>query len=391
MKKLLPFLFLAACSITTAQDTIRVCTYNVLNYSFTNEDGREAKFERIFRAIKPDILIVQELADVLSNQRLLHSYSRALGGGQVGFATFNNGPDTDNMLYYNPKKIKFGAIGASYYATELRNIAHYTVALENSNDSLHIISVHLKAGDTEMDEIQRTNEIMTLKNNMPMGSGDNVIVAGDFNFYSPEEVPYTMLTNTPFQRLVDPLGPWERNSTQYLNFYTQSPRMEPDEGCGGGTGGGMDDRFDFILHSEALSDNFVKGSYAVLGNDGVDRRNAPINNPPNTKVSSQIADDLVCASDHLPVYADFVFNTPTSINDVNLVNEISFNETSEKISISLPLLGTVTVVDILGKIVLKEYVDSQLSLNKNSLQNGMYYIQVGSGEQSKQFKFIVTE
>ena len=43
------------------QDTIRIATYNVLNYSISNSSDKTNDFRLILEEIDPDILIVQEM------------------------------------------------------------------------------------------------------------------------------------------------------------------------------------------------------------------------------------------------------------------------------------------------------------------------------------------
>ena len=71
----------------------------------------------------------------------------------------------------------------------------------------------------------------------------------------------------------------------------------------------MDDRYDMILVSYRLDQNseltYMPGSYIVCGNDGK-HLNKSINDPENKIISSDIADALYKASDHLPVIIDLV-------------------------------------------------------------------------------------
>lgn len=71
----------------------------------------------------------------------------------------------------------------------------------------------------------------------------------------------------------------------------------------------MDDRFDFILTSFGINDNadveLIPGTYTAFGNDG-NHFDTSILDGPNSVVSATVAQALHDASDHLPVYADFV-------------------------------------------------------------------------------------
>ncbi|MBK7964929.1 MAG: hypothetical protein IPK10_06345 [Bacteroidetes bacterium] len=73
---------------------------------------------------------------------------------------------------------------------------------------------------------------------------------------------------------------------------------------GGGSTGGMDDRFDMILYSKAISEvggwEVVPNSLIPFGNDG-NHYNDSINRQPNIAVSIALANALHIASDHLPI------------------------------------------------------------------------------------------
>lgn len=288
---------------TFAADTVRVCTYNLLNYSLSNEDGRTEHFKMIMDTIRPDILICQEVVEAPAVAKFL---AEALGEGYFT-PTFHDGADTDNAIFIRSSKIAI--TGVSYIQTQLRDIAKYTLKNQTTDDILTVYSVHLKASGEDSDRAQRHQESQLLYDALGSSiTSEFVIVGGDFNFYSPSEPGYiTIAGPRALPTLIDPLGNWTRNSPAHTAMYTQSPRTQSDANCGGGTGGGMDDRFDFLFLSNKLHSNLLPGSYTHFGNDGVARLNSSIDSPANTKYSAAMASALRCASDHLPVYADFIF------------------------------------------------------------------------------------
>ena len=103
-------------------------------------------------------------------------------------------------------------------------------------------------------------------------------------------------------KLIDPAdrpGEWY-NNVLFADLHTASTRV------GEGDDLGLIDRSDLILLSGSLNQRYIDGSYTVFGNDGqhfADSVNGGINN----SVSSDIAQSLHDASDHLPVYLDLVF------------------------------------------------------------------------------------
>ncbi len=88
--------------------------------------------------------------------------------------------------------------------------------------------------------------------------------------------------------------------------------------------GGVYDRFDQILVSEALPDEVRAETYTAFGNDGA-HFNDSINAVVDLAVSAEIARSLHGASDHLPVYVDFVFGMVSGIEDVNVPDELDLS------------------------------------------------------------------
>ncbi|MFN8360976.1 MAG: endonuclease/exonuclease/phosphatase family protein [Candidatus Kapaibacterium sp.] len=316
MKKLY-LLLLLLITVTAAKAyvtvDIRVCTYNLLNYSLANEDGRTAKFKSIMDTIHPDILVCQEVVEAPAVAKFL---SEALNK-KFKASPFHAGYDTQNQLFYNSELIEL--LSADYYKTSLRDIAEYRVLSKITHDTISIFSVHFKASDTDSDAVQRGQQARILYERMAERDVQNgkIILVGDFNFYSPDEEGYKVITySRTLPTLVDPVASdWKRNDIRYPAFYTQSTRNVADAACGGGTGGGMVDRFDYIFLSQRIIARLIQDSYTHFGNDGTSRINNSINNPYNTYYSSLMASNLRCASDHLPVYCDFHLVGPSSVDE----------------------------------------------------------------------------
>jgi len=302
-----------------AADTLRICTYNVLRYSQSNEDGRTVRFGRILDEIRPHILACQEVEDASIISRFVND---VFTWGSYASASFTDGQDTDNMLFYDQERLTL--LGQRRLPTELRDIAEYTLATKPragvQPDTIVVYSMHLKASDGSENAQQRNREVSVLRSNL--ASGKYMIACGDLNVYSPQEPAYRSLT-APASGVafVDPLGSsWARNIERDARIYTQATRTDGDGACGGGVGGGIDDRFDYILLSTPLAQRLVPNSYRAFGNDGVPRLNSAINTPPNQVVSAQLADDLRCASDHLPVTcAVVVGDVPASLRGDNML------------------------------------------------------------------------
>ncbi len=226
--------------------------------------------------------------------------------GTFTHVPFNDGPDTDNGLYYRTEKWEF--IRASYIPTALRDIAEYVVRPKNSAEELYIYSLHLKASSGSANEQLRLAEATILRDHLnSLPAGVQFVIVGDYNIYRSSEPAWQKLIGSEtinIGRAFDPLnltGTW--NSMTFAQHHTQSPRVRS---FGGGATGGMDDRFDIILTSSTMADRIITSSYAAYGNDG-NHYNDSINRLPNAAVPDSIANALHNASDHLPVTALFAF------------------------------------------------------------------------------------
>lgn len=308
-------------------DTIKVAAYNLLHYpdvssgaaSALDTTNRHPHYRNIVSAMDPDILVVEEVQSPLGFTWFLNGVMNA-NQMAYGGATFVNGPDMDAGLFYKTSKFQF--IATKTIATNLRNIYEYTLRHISTGDTLRVYAVHLKASAGSLEEQQRLSEVDSLRkvtNALP--SGSNFIVLGDFNLYGAQEPAYLKLKQVQagaeghFFDLINLPGVW--NDPTYAAHHTQSTRTRS---FGGGSTGGVDDRFDLILYSKAITDaggmEVVPNSLVPFGNDG-NHYNDSINKFPNTAVNVSVANALHQASDHLPITMKFLYRSILpSNNDV---------------------------------------------------------------------------
>ena len=150
-----------------------------------------------------------------------------------------------------------------------------------------------------------------------------VVLGGDFNIYTHTEPAYQQFTsgqNSSFV-FVDPLdapGSWHDNAN-FSHTHTQSTRTFQINGDG--AGGGLDDRFDFVLLSESVYQpesrvQYVEESYESLGNGG-NCLNQYLLNCSGSGVSNDIRHALWQMSDHLPVKMELEVHLPLSTSVEN--------------------------------------------------------------------------
>ena len=386
-----------------AQDTLTVLAYNILNYPLSNSSKADT-LKPIIKHVQPDIFMITELTSSSGVTTILNDALNVDGITYYQNATYFNGPDTDNMLYYNSDKL---VLYSQYeIPTTLRNISEYVLyynapGLSISSDTVFIYCymLHLKASTGAANEQQRNQEAVALKNYMDTRTDiENVILGGDFNFYTSAEAAHNTILNGGNVTLLDPIsspGNWNNNST-FANIHTQSTRSGIIGD--GGAFGGMDDRFDFIFFNNDLLSGinqltYVPNSYSAVGNDG-NHFNKSINDAPtNTSAPTNVIDALYIMSDHLPVMmkASLPVNVGVQEEEVafawkgfyhNGVFNFESNQTEEQL--------TVFVYDVLGKVIQTTNYNNQnkVQMKIKNLRSGAYFIKVVSAKNQQSFRFV---
>jgi len=323
-------LFAVSFSTATAQggfDSLKVMSYNLTNYGnnfggcTTANNGltlKNPEFKTILKYINPDILGACEvnvnptiannfLANVLNTDGVTHFEKSNFQA--EGFS------DITSVLYFNSKKLTLAF--QTFISTSPRYVHHYRLYLNTealaTGDTIwiNVLATHLKAGTAGADQTSRANAaaaVRTYLNTFP--KKENCLFMGDFNVYRSTEVAYQNLTvpgTRPTYQFLDPInraGAWGSN-VSFADVHTQCP-ITGGNPCF--SGGGLDDRFDFILmNRHMLFDSaglgYLSGTYKAVGNDG-QHYNTSINaSPTNNSAPANVILSLTKASDHLPVIA----------------------------------------------------------------------------------------
>lgn len=374
-----------------AQDTLRVMYYNILNYPGSTPE-RVSHFRIVNLYVQPDILLVNELISDDGASMLLEDGLNVNGNNSYKKADFTNGPDSDNMLFYDSTKVTL--YSQDIITTELRHINEY-VLYNNAPDYdtifYHMYSAHLKSSTGSVNQQKRLAEVREFKawiDSKPVI--ENIFFGGDFNFYSSSEPAYDTLVNYGVHILNDPLtaGDWHDNSS-HASIHSQSTRTSQ---FGGGASGGLDDRFDFILYSDDVKYgtngvNYISNSCKSIGNDGNHFNIAIIDPPTNTSVPDSVLQALYYMSDHMPVICDLEINLGTYQGEnIKLGIEIDVfpNPASELVTIKFDNFRGQTKVNLINSlgVVLKKrefFIDgnsNQVDFDLSGMQSGVYFIGV---------------
>jgi len=274
------------------------------------------------------------------------TYSR---GFEVGNTTSGSGLGTPNeweirqSVIYRTDSVdlifetSFGNLSGGLVSQPRETLLHQfrPIGFDSSSD-LYIFNCHFEAGDQDEDMAGRETEADQIRvyiDNNNLGSS-NVIVAGDLNVSNNFEFSSAGFGQSALEilaaagdgRVLDPLFP----NGEVVNFsildsgVTNTPfgvdlapllTQSPSFAGGALTGGGIDDRFDFLLQSDELLDGSglasIPGSLRAFGNNG-STLNTEINDGNTITINgltsfstSQVLNALAAASDHLPVVEDF--------------------------------------------------------------------------------------
>jgi len=331
-------LSVVCCNQVTSQtDTLKVMYYNILNFPDDGDPDREQAFRKIQGYIQADIILVNELTSEAGGVTLLNDALNVFGVNHFQKAVFSNCPDTDNMLFYNSDKLALHS--QSFINNWPRYIDEYVLYYKSADlatgeDTIffYFYSAHLKASEGSTYAAQRLVEVNGFKARVnSLNNAENIIFGGDMNIYTSSEPAYSALINDGIYPLNDPLpaGNWHNNDS-YRQYHTQSTRTEQ---FGGGSHGGMDDRFDMILYSDDVVSGtngvtYINNSCIAFGNDG-DHFNKALNDlPTHPYLPDSVMDALYYMSDHLPVICDLKVNASTAVYNGTpdlVITEIMYN------------------------------------------------------------------
>ena len=430
MKKIyLLFLFsLSLLAEAQQKDTLSLMSYNLLFYrqttSFcTNSNNSPTDKDNAMKTIidhsLPDILVVNEMGGG-SSVKAFRLLSNALNqGGRKKYQLANSSGVANqslvNMIYYDSSKLileKQATINKDVNNNNLvRLIDLYTLIVKDTNIALHqdttrihVFAAHLKAGSSTNDKNERadaTAAVMAyLDSNRALG---NYIFAGDLNLQSSSETSFQNLINykDTALRFFDPVnipGNWS-NDGRFASLHTQSTHTSGN--CH--VGGGMDDRFDFILASGEIMNNtenvrYIKNSYQTLGQDGR-RFNQSVISPTNNSVPSAVSQALFDMSDHLPVLLDLEINFPiiTSVEKFEQdFDKIIFeNPNSGQLNISFegtpPPLKKIEIYDMASNRLITKSVQNRtsISIDISHLPNGIYFLKFTGAQNFQKIRKLV--
>lgn len=380
------------------QETINTMFYNLLEYPSASPANRRLILQNILQDYSPDIFMVCELETNAGSTDIL-DFSLNGNVNSYSAAPFVENQSTDVALQQNLfyRSSKFGLIAQNIIITTVRDINHYVLRMQTEDMDtnpidIHIFIAHLKSSQGNANEVLRlemVTEFTDFLATLPQES--NVIFAGDLNMYEADEDGYIELLD-PSNTIVlkDPIdspGDWNNNEI-FSNIHTQSTRVSSGE-FGAGAGGGLDDRFDFILLSENMistpSLQYIPDTYKAYGNNG-NCYNLDINDPTCTGEFSQTTRSrLYNTSDHLPVVLSlqtdqtFILSNPSNERQTSWFLESTLVSNEVRLSITSEIADNHSIIisNTFGQKVAEKVWDvhtNQQQIDVSMLPTGIYFI-----------------
>lgn len=402
-----------------SQDTLTVMQYNLLYYgnyqsgfadcyeTNNNTQRKDECIRTIVDYVKPDIFTVCEFGatQTLQNDFLRHNLN--INGANywqsdniINYA----GSNIINHIFFDSRKMglkKHVALRTTPRDTDVYELYMKTASLA-AGDTIKLVCIvaHPKAGQGYESQRRTLMQIAMDYVNQHYPT-DNVLIMGDFNMYSANESGYRLLTQTysnPSVCFIDPVaslggvGAWNNNS-QFAAFHTQSTRSYSEE-CF--AGGGLDDRFDFILMADEIAFSYnhlryVQGSYRAVGNDGC-HFNQSINQNGNSSVPSDVLEALFDGSDHLPVTMKIAVDAHLGVEERTahgLRASVAPNPATDyaKVSFYNTSQGQVQfeLYSLQGQLVQREWAEfgegvQQFEISLQDLTKGFYLLRITHSE-----------
>jgi autotransporter-associated beta strand protein len=251
----------------------------------------------------------------------LNSYYQSIGVSASYAYDPNVDPSTGGTgggpsgLIYNTNTVQdLGATFLAYGGSGApRAPARYTLQPVGGSSTFYLYVSHMKSGGDSSSVNRRNVEAQEIRADAgTLGTGANIIYAGDFNG-SPGEAYYTTLTASGTGQAFDPGYP--------TNLLTESA-----------TSLTYRDDYQFStapVYSGTSNFRLVSSSYTVFGNNGSTSNTGSVNQMGNTALNdlgsnkSTILADLTTATDHLPIVADYSLTSAGTLGVIAVGNALS--------------------------------------------------------------------
>jgi endonuclease/exonuclease/phosphatase family metal-dependent hydrolase len=398
-----------------AYDTLRVMTYNTLNYGFPATgscpalltESKHTWLRTVLEYSNPDILGLEKMdasPATFTSDTVIQRVLDSVCNGCYGHTPFtnNSGYEKENMLYYKSAKIGWSGTTTIYSGdpniSDI-NLHHLyykspTLALTHDTIFLNIILVHLESGPGSAAEraTEMTGAMSWLNSHVTLPG--NYIFMGDLNTQSSGESCFLQLvaspdSNTLFFDPVSQSGNWSTDPTAFAHYLTQSTRTTDPGDCG--STDGMTNRFDHILCTKQLMDGtdslqYIPGTFDIVGQDGLHVNSSLTASPPDISVPANVLNALYYMSEHLPVMLQLAVGgqPSTGINTLSDNNTFSIYPNPANSMVHVQGLNhqtELTIYSVTGAKLLTVPASDHhdIDIDISSLSPGLYFIAASDG------------
>ncbi|MDA0883226.1 MAG: T9SS type A sorting domain-containing protein [Bacteroidetes bacterium] len=397
-------LFALLQSSAFAQTSIKVLSYNILNYPQGEIPNREDTLALILDYVQPDLFLIQELKSEEGYNTIYNSCFSDLQDpfAQVTYVPQNSNPGSSwplqQSLIYNERL--FGLAEEGIRTSPIRDMNRYKLYLKDEahllgdTTFLYVFVAHLKSSqgsENEQLRLEMMEAFTAYFNTLPADA--LAIFGGDFNLYSSDEPAYQLLLSPnnllQWQDPINAPGVWSNGNYPFKQILTQSTRSSSI--FGDGAGGGMDDRFDFIMATDALMNSispihYTPNSYLALGNNGSCYNQNITDCDEDNEVPMYILNALYHMSDHLPVVMELQSDLALNSSDITQKKEnkiigstLQYGEARFNLVCEKSAFVKFAVIDASGRFV---YENEQLvnaprsSIRLPEMNPGVYHLRV---------------
>lgn len=281
---------------------LRMLTYNVLSDGFF-DPSRLQYYDRILNALKPDFIGFQEIYEHSAEQTAAQVESILPSTGEQQWYSSKAGPDVISISRY-PILSTYPIDGNGAFLIDLR---------PRYDTDLLLIVVHLPCCEYDTERQLEIDAIMAFIRDakapggiLDLQPGTPIVIMGDMNLVGYKQQLETLLSGEIVN--VDLYGPPFAPDWDGTDFADLLPRLTDlpmlytwyDDNSSFSPG-----RLDFIIYSDCVLDS---GNHFVLF--------TPEMAPDSLAAYGLQPEDVVLASDHLPVVGDF--SLPTDTTDIQL-------------------------------------------------------------------------
>lgn len=364
------------------EDHIRIVSYNVLRDGIFESD-RQPAFQRIIRAIKPEIICFQEVYDHSSLQmaQLMEVFL----------------PSSLNELWYHSAVSPDIIIVSRYPITRTASSDGNGIFELDIDGTITVIAnAHLPCCGNEIDRQREVDRLMSfLRNsiagatNIPIANETPIFIVGDMNLVGEARQQETLISGDIFDEQLygaDFNPDWDATPLEDIRpIATGRPHAVTWYNPSGSFSAG---RLDYLLYTGSVVE--VSNAFA-LNTDGL--------TDVERSMYNLLASDTYTASDHFPCIMDVDLDPASGISDSPIATldfRLSPNPCASYITIAgIENFGPVDRVNIYeatGKLIKVEVgveIDNQkIIINTHSLSSGIYLAEIIRGNNRLTGQFI---